>query len=105
MANKHKFHVNRLNKTVDGYKVDDNLGLYLDDEDKLWRGVHLSTGQDLVGRDGTWKKKRSCLAFVESFVDLDWNVIDEDSMYSKNGGFEAVKERYFEAVRKAEELE
>lgn len=105
MASKSQFHVNRLNKTVDGYKVDDYLGLYLDDEDKLWRGCHLPTGQDLIGRDGTWKKKRACLAFVESFVDFDWQVETEDELYERNGGFEVVKERYFEAVRKAEGLE
>lgn len=105
MANKSQFHVKRLDKTVDGYKVNDYLGLYLCDEDKLWRGCHIPTGDELVGPKGRFKKKRACLAFVESFVDLDWNVIDEESMYAKNGGFEAVKERYFEAVRKAEELE
>lgn len=105
MATKSQFHVKRLDKTVDGYKVDDNLGLYLDDEDKLWRGCHLPTGQDLVGRDGKWKKKRACLAFVESFVDFDWQVETEEELYERNGGFDVVKDVYLVAVKKAEELE
>ena len=105
MASKHTFHVNRLNTTVDGYKVNEFLGLYLDEEDKLWKGIHLVTGDDLVGPHGRWKKKRSCLAFVESFIDMDWDVVDEEDMYSKNGGFETVKDRYFAAVKVAEGLE
>lgn len=105
MASKSNFHVNRLNKTVDGYRVNEQLGLYLDAEENLWRGIHLKTGDDIVGPHGRWKKKRSCLAFIESFVDFDWDVVDEEDMYSKNNGFEVVKERYFAAVKVAEGLE
>jgi hypothetical protein len=105
MASKSSFYVKRLNKTVDGYRVNEQLGLYLDDEDKLWRGCHLPTGQDLIGRDGRWKKKRSCLSFVESFVDFDWQVETEEELYEQNGGFEAVKDFYLAAVSRAEGLE
>jgi len=105
VASKHKFHVNRLKQEIDGYKVNDFLGLYLHPEDNLWRGCHLKTGDDLVGPSGTWRKKRACLAFVESFVALEWDVVTENEMYAQNGGYDAVFERYKIAVNKGRELE
>jgi len=105
MASKHKFHANRLNETIDGYKVNDFLGLYLDPNDNLWRGCHLKTGKDLEGPNGRWKKKRACLSFVEAFIDLEWDVTNENEMYAQNGGYDAVFERYKIAVNKGRELE
>ena len=105
MATKAKFFVNRLKQEIDGYKVTDHLGLYLDPNDNLWRGCHLKTGDDLVGPNGTWKRKRACLAFVESFIDLDWEVENEEEMYERNGGFESLVEMYKQAVNKGRELE
>lgn len=105
MATKAKFQVKRLSQEIDGYKVNDFLGLYLDPNDNLWRGCHLKTGNDLDGPDGRWKKKRSCLSFVESFIDLDWEVENADEMYERNGGFAAMLDRYRGAVKKGRELE
>lgn len=103
MAHKQKLFIKELNAEIDGYAHNDELGLVL--HDGLWKAVHVRTGQWLIGPKGKFKRKRSCLAFIEALADLDWSADSEEDMYSLNGGFEAVKVRYFEAVRKGEELE
>lgn len=103
MAHKQKLFIKELNAEIDGYAHNENLGLVL--HDGLWRGLHIRTGQWLVGPKGKFKRKRSCLAFIEALADLDWSADSEDGLYERNNGFEAVKVRYFEAVRIGEELE
>jgi hypothetical protein len=103
MASKQKLFIKSKQTKVDAYQHDENLGLFLDD-DGLWKAVHIRTGQLICGPSGTFKKKRSCLAFIESINALDWTADDEEEMYLRNGGFEAMKERYFAAVEKAREV-
>jgi len=105
MATKQKLTIHRLNTVVDGYAHNEHLGLYLDPSDNFWRAVHIATGKDLEGPSGRWKKKRSCLAFVEAFSNFDWSVETEEELYERNGGFDSLVEKYAEAVKIAEELE
>ena len=103
MAHKQKLFIKELNTEIDGYAHNDELGLAL--HDGLWHGVHIRTGQWLIGPKGKFKRKRSCLAFIEALADLDWSADSEDELYERNNGFEAVKERYSAAVLKGEVLE
>lgn len=92
-------------KTMQGYDANGVLGLYLEEQSNLWRAVHLSSGRDLCGPDGRWKRKRSCLIFIEEVAHFNWDVSDEQSMYDANGGYEMVLPVYLEAVKKALEAE
>lgn len=92
-------------KTVQGYDANGVLGLYLHDESNLWRAVHLASGRNLCGPSGTFKKKRSCLIFIEKVAHFNWDVSDEETMYFMNGGYETVLPIYQAAVKKALEAE
>lgn len=103
MATKHNFYVKRLDKEVDGYKHNDDIGLYLDDETKLWSAVHLRSGHVLEGLDGQWKMKRQCLEFIKGVEGLNYDVSTNEELIEKNGGFDAVLAIYLAAVKKGKE--
>lgn len=71
---------------VNGYVINDLVGLYQGETTKLWRGVHLRTSKFLDGPSGTWKQKRQCLAYLESLISQGMNfVVDsETEFWDKN---------------------
>lgn len=89
----------------EGYHHDKNLGLFLNPETNLWQGIHLATGNYISGPRGKFKRKRSCIRFLEHFENLNWDVATDEEMLEANGGFDAVKVIYDKAYEEAMKLE
>lgn len=69
---------NKETQTVDGYKINDFVGLYKSPETGKWQGVHIPTGWRLKDRDfGTFKSKKECVEFLERLIasDLRFDVL------------------------------
>ena len=74
-------------KTVDGYKINDFVGLYKSPETGKWQGVHIPTGWRLKGGEtGTFKSKKGCVKFLERLItsDLRFDVLTPDEFRDMN---------------------
>lgn len=73
-------------RTVDGYRVNEFVGLYKHPDRGAWRGHHFPTGWDLNGQQTSWKQKRQCLAFLQHFIDagIDFSFQSVHEMEFKN---------------------
>lgn len=87
----------------DGYKYNDFLGLALMGD--TWQAVHIPTGCVIVGKDAKFKRKRSCLKYVEMLEHLDFDIQNTEELYAKNGGKESIWKAYDIAYNEGVKLE
>ena len=108
MATKQVFEAYLLSSTqkfeVNGYAINDLVGLAQHPEKKHWVGVHIPTGMTLErGSAYRFKQKRECMAFLESLIEqgFDFDVSTSAECVEKNPDYEEMFKKAVDAAKRA----